>query len=158
MLRLLLMIWIALLAACSSVPSSQPDSLVQISSLSPEEQYEQLMFFYFQWKGVPHRDGGTSKQGVDCSGLMVNSYKEIYGVNLPRSTQYQSQKGVVVSKRDLKTGDLVFFKTGFKQLHVGVYLKDNQFMHASSSRGVMISKLNNPYWKDAYWHGRRIIR
>jgi len=106
---------------------------------------------------VPHQDGGASLNGVDCSGLMVRSFQEVYGVNLPRTTERQSKKGLIVGKDELKTGDLVFFKTGVKQLHVGVYMKANTFLHASSSKGVMLSKLDNPYWRKKYWHSRRLI-
>lgn len=148
---------LVMLQACSSIPPSQPNQLYPASNLTFEEQYEQLMFFYFQWKGVPHQDGGASLNGVDCSGLMVRSFQEVYGVNLPRTTERQSKKGLIVGKDELRTGDLVFFKTGVKQLHVGVYMKANIFLHASSSKGVMLSKLDNPYWRKNYWHSRRII-
>ena len=101
---------ILFLTACSSIPPSQPNQLYPASNLTFEEQYEQLMFFYFQWKGVPHQDGGASLNGVDCSGLMVRSFQEVYGVNLPRTTERQSKKGLIVGKDELKTGDLVFLK------------------------------------------------
>ncbi|MDH3218739.1 MAG: C40 family peptidase, partial [Gammaproteobacteria bacterium] len=60
-----------------------------------------------------------------------------------------------VSPRQIQPGDLVFFKTGWKKNHVGIYLRNGKFMHASSSRGVMISEIQNPYWSDAFWMARR---
>lgn len=144
--------------ACSSIPSNNYASLKKASLTDTSSIRNEFYFFYSQWKGVPHQDGGMSKNGVDCSGLMVLSFSDVLGIQLPRTTIRQSKNGVLIDQSELKEGDLVFFQTGFKQLHVGVYLGQNQFMHASSSRGVMISRLDNPYWRENYWHSRRIIR
>ena len=75
---------------------------------------------------------------------------------MPRSTELLASAGTQVNPRQVRAGDLVFFKTGWKQRHVGIYLKNGAFMHASTSRGVMISKLHNPYWADAFWMVRRL--
>jgi len=150
-----------ILSACSGIPSSQPSSLITLApdqSMNDRVVHEKLMFFYFRWKGVPHLDGGTTIKGVDCSGLIMRSYQDVYGVTLPRSTHLQSQTGLYLTRDELDVGDLVFFKTGIKQLHVGVYMGQSKFMHASSSRGVMISKLDNPYWQEKYWHARRLVK
>jgi cell wall-associated NlpC family hydrolase len=117
----------------------------------------QLLQQLAEWKGVPHRDGGLSKQGVDCSGFVYLTFADEFGIRIPRTTQSQVLKGVVVEQSDLIPGDLVFFQTGIKQRHVGIYVGDNQFIHTSSSRGVMTSRLDNPYWQDAYWHSRRLV-
>lgn len=149
------------MVGCASIPSSQPQNIVQakppVDMNNAKDVRSRLMAAYSQWKGVPHRDGGLSKMGVDCSGLVYLTFADIFGVRVPRSTEYQSQRGLVVEQSHLKPGDLVFFDTGIKKRHVGIYLGRQQFMHASSSRGVMISRLDNPYWKDAYWHGRRLV-
>lgn len=116
--------------------------------------YEQ---FYQQWRGAPYRLGGASIRGVDCSALVVALYRQIYAYSLPRTTKGQSKLGKKVRVKRLKRGDLVFFKTGLFQRHVGVYLSDNKFIHASSSKGVMTSSLKSPYWRSAYWTARRVL-
>ncbi len=112
------------------------------------------------WKGVRYRTGGTSRKGVDCSGFVYLTYKDRLSITLPRSTEQQSELGRRIDRDGLRAGDLVFFKTGrvFKDRHVGMYLGDNRFLHASTSRGVMISSLDQPYWDDAYWQSRRVLR
>lgn len=111
---------------------------------------------YVNWRGVRHQDGGLSKNGVDCSGYVHLTYKQKLNREVPRTTETLARSGVEIASSQLRPGDLVFFKTGWKKRHVGIYLKDGQFMHASSSRGVMISQLNNPYWSEAYWMARRL--
>ena len=98
------------------------------------------------WLGVPYRGGGNSKRGVDCSGLTSHLYKKVYHKKLKRNSDDQrTQDCHKVSKRNLREGDLVFFHNGRKKRiasHVGIYLKNNKFIHASTSRGVIISSLN----------------
>ena len=149
-----LIIFIALLGftACSSKPHFIAPAKVS-SKDSPV--VKKILEHYSQWKGVKYREGGMSKQGVDCSGYVYLSYKNSLNKKIPRTTELLSQSGKLINSAQIKPGDLVFFKTGFKVRHVGIYIKDNQFVHASSSRGVMISKLNNPYWLDAFWMARR---
>ena len=112
---------------------------------------------YNAWKDTPYKYGGLSLTGVDCSGFVLNTYKKVYGIQLPRSTKYQVKKGRVVYRYELRTGDLLFFKTGWNVRHVGIYLEKGKFMHASDSRGVSISSINNPYWKKHYWQTRRLF-
>jgi hypothetical protein len=112
---------------------------------------------YRNWKGVPYRFGGTTKKGVDCSGFVQAVYKNSFQINIVRNTEEQAKSGLFVNRNALKVGDLVFFKTRWKVRHVGIYLGDNQFVHASTSKGVVISSLNNVYWKKKYWQSRRII-
>ena len=78
------------------------------------------------------------------------------GVDLPRTTEELAREGERVDRSELQAGDLVFFKTGFRQRHVGIYMGGKRFLHASTSRGVMTSSLNNVYWKERYWKARRI--
>jgi len=151
--RLIIFIVIFGFSACSSNPKfiapakvSSKDSPVVIKMLA----------HYKQWKGVKYREGGMSKQGVDCSAYVHLAYKNSLNKKIPRTTELLSKSGQLINSAQMKPGDLVFFKTGVKIRHVGIYIKDNQFMHASSSRGVMISELNNPYWSDAFWMARRL--
>ncbi|WP_300726603.1 C40 family peptidase [uncultured Bacteroides sp.] len=112
-----------------------------------------------QWIGVPYRLGGNTKKGVDCSGLTVNIYKTVYKKKLKRnSDQQRTENCSKVSKRNLQEGDLVFFHNGRnkkKANHVGIYLKDNRFIHASNS-GVIISSLNESYYKKYWLQGGRV--
>lgn len=116
---------------------------------------KKLYRHFNDWRGVRYREGGMSKSGVDCSGFVHLAYKNRLNKHIPRSTERLSTSGRAVSSKNLRPGDLVFFKTGWKKRHVGIYMGRGQFMHASSSRGVMMSKLNNPYWTEAYWMARR---
>lgn len=109
------------------------------------------------WEGVPHRWGGTTRRGVDCSGLTQVMYARVLGLNLPRDTERQARTGERIRRSSLQPGDLVFFKTGRKTRHVGVYLSDGEFVHASSSSGVTISSLDSDYWRRTWWHARRVL-
>ena len=106
------------------------------------------------WLGVPYRGGGNSKRGVDCSGLTSAIYKKVYQKNLERNSDDQRKKDCrKVKKGKLKEGDLVFFHNGRKKkraTHVGIYLKKRKFIHASTSQGVIISRLDEEYW-DKHW-------
>lgn len=154
------------LAACSMAPVSRPDTLMEANSVTrsgervdmsdPEQVRQQLLGQLSEWKGVPYRFGGMSKQGVDCSGFVYLAFANEFDIRLPRTTNHQVTQGVIVDKADLVPGDLVFFNTSYKDRHVGIYVGDDQFIHASSSRGVMMSSLDNPYWQNAYWHSRRV--
>ena len=112
-----------------------------------EEKYE-------IWAGTPYRLGGVDKSGIDCSAFVQTIFTDAFDVKLPRTTSEQVSLGVPVQRQALEPLDLVFFKTGRYQ-HVGIYLGDGEFLHASTSRGVIISKLDNPYWKRHYWTARR---
>jgi len=115
-----------------------------------------LLDQYKAWKHVRYRLGGQSKRGIDCSGFTQVTFKNKFNISLPRDTGSQGQVGRRVSKSQLRTGDLVFFYTGRNVRHVGVYLDNQQFLHASTSRGVMISDMNDQYWSSRYWQARRI--
>jgi len=110
------------------------------------------------WHGTPYRYGGMSRRGVDCSGFVSLTFRDRFELQLPRETKQQAKIGTQIDKDDLLPGDLVFFKTGSGEsgLHVGIYDTDNQFIHASTSRGVMRSSLDNVYWSKKFWQARRI--
>lgn len=113
------------------------------------------------FKGTKYKYGGTSKSGMDCSGLMYTSFKSA-SINLPRTSFEQSKKGVRVSKSKIEKGDLVFFKTSSRNRinHVGLVVSVDgssvKFVHSSSSRGVMISSLKEGYWSNAFSEARRL--
>jgi cell wall-associated NlpC family hydrolase len=113
------------------------------------------------WIGVPHAEGGTSRRGTDCSFFVYAVYKAVYGKLLERNSAAMYVKNCVrVSKNGLKEGDLTFFNTGGKAgsgiNHVGIYLKNNKFVHASSSRGVIVSDLEEPYYRKTWVCGGRV--
>ena len=112
-----------------------------------------------QWLGVPYRNGGTTEQGIDCSGLTSAIYKKVYRKSLERNSDDQRKKDCrKVKKSKLREGDLVFFHNGRKKktaTHVGIYLKDRKFIHASSRQGVIISTIDEDYWKKHWLSGGR---
>jgi lipoprotein Spr len=109
------------------------------------------------WLGVPHRSGGQSKAGTDCSGFAGYIYRSVYGLDIPRSSPDIYKACVPVKKSELREGDFVFFKVGSRTInHVGIYLKDGKFAHASTSRGVMVSDLSEPYWERYWFSGGRL--
>ncbi|HBI10104.1 MAG TPA: bifunctional murein DD-endopeptidase/murein LD-carboxypeptidase [Franconibacter pulveris] len=116
-----------------------------------------LMDQYASWKGVRYRLGGSTKSGIDCSGFVQRTFREQFGLELPRSTYEQQEMGKSVDRTKLRTGDLVLFRAGYTGRHVGIYIGNNQFVHASTSSGVMISSMDEPYWKKRYNEGRRVL-
>ena len=118
---------------------------------------EALYRFINDWYGVRYVYGGTTKRGVDCSSFVQKVIKATLGIDLMRTaaSQYVTTKNI--SRNELQEGDLVFFKIKVHRIsHVGVYLQNNRFVHASSSRGVMISNLNSSYWSRYYAGGGRV--
>ncbi|MFC3104068.1 C40 family peptidase [Salinisphaera aquimarina] len=112
--------------------------------------------YYQQWHGVPYRYGGRDQNGIDCSSFVRQTLGTIESLDLPRTTSEQAVRGEPVDRSELSPGDLVFFKTGRSGRHVGVYVGNGRFMHASSSKGVTISRLDNIYWRRHYWQSRRV--
>nr|7V6S_A Chain A, Murein DD-endopeptidase MepS/Murein LD-carboxypeptidase [Escherichia coli K-12]7V6S_B Chain B, Murein DD-endopeptidase MepS/Murein LD-carboxypeptidase [Escherichia coli K-12]7V6T_A Chain A, Murein DD-endopeptidase MepS/Murein LD-carboxypeptidase [Escherichia coli K-12]7V6T_B Chain B, Murein DD-endopeptidase MepS/Murein LD-carboxypeptidase [Escherichia coli K-12]7V6U_A Chain A, Murein DD-endopeptidase MepS/Murein LD-carboxypeptidase [Escherichia coli K-12]7V6U_B Chain B, Murein DD-e len=116
-----------------------------------------IMDQYADWKGVRYRLGGSTKKGIDSSGFVQRTFREQFGLELPRSTYEQQEMGKSVSRSNLRTGDLVLFRAGSTGRHVGIYIGNNQFVHASTSSGVIISSMNEPYWKKRYNEARRVL-
>ncbi|MFO6299123.1 NlpC/P60 family protein [Rahnella selenatireducens] len=123
---------------------------------NPDDIKSALLSQYSHWKGTHYHLGGTTRHGVDCSALMQHLFKDSLHHPLPRTTLEQIKNGKQVNKNNLQPGDLVFFKTNSAERHVGVYVGDNQFIHASKIEGVTISSLDNRYWVDHYETARRL--
>ncbi len=116
-----------------------------------------IMNEFSHWKGTPHKMGGYSKRGIDCSGFTHYIYAKLFYLNVPRSTKKFLTAGVKIKKSRLQPGDLVMFRPHSYPRHIGIYVGNNKFIHASTSKGVMMSDLDNPYWKKHYKMSRRII-
>lgn len=119
--------------------------------------FDSLLSSARSYLGVPYRLGGTTRSGIDCSAFTQVVFKE-NGTSIPRTTGQQYNIGKAVAKSSLQNGDLVFFNTmGRGVSHVGIYIGNNNFIHASTSRGVMISSINDPYyWGSRYLGARRV--
>lgn len=112
-----------------------------------ELKNEKLYKFIDGWIGVPYVNGGMTRDGVDCSGFTTILEKEIFDTDLPRTARQMAETVKRKYEEDLKEGDLVFFDfSGQKFSHVGVYLHNNKFVHASTSKGVIISDLKDPWY------------
>lgn len=164
-----------LLSACSSTHSSQNAKnenhevnnhngfLLQASQDEFEEMVRnvdvksRIMEQYAVWKGVRYRLGGDTKRGIDCSAFVQRTFRDQFGLELPRSTSQQQDTGKEITRSKLRPGDLVMFRAGSTGRHVGIYLGNDNFVHASTSSGVMISSLNDDYWKKRYREGRRVL-
>jgi len=127
------------------------------ASLQANEVEQQLRAAAARWRGTPHRMGGSDRRGVDCSGLVQQMYRDLFGIQLPRTARQQSGRGLRVKRSELKPGDLVFFNPPGKLDHVGIYLGRGDFVHTSSKKGVTVSRIRSSYWKKHYWTARRIL-
>ena len=118
---------------------------------------EKLYQFINEWYGVTYKYGGKDKSGIDCSGLTSTLYSQIYKKTISSNTKALVGEVKKISESDLKEGDLVFFNTNGKSIsHVGVYLQNHKFVHASTKKGVMISDMNEPYFKKTYVSSGRV--
>lgn len=143
---------------------SDPDNLasqffsqvmgVAISATSNTKMYQ----FIYDWLGTPYRLGGSTEKGIDCSGFAYKLYDKTFNTIIGSNSRNIFSMVNPINKVDLKQGDLVFFKIHSSSIsHVGVYIGDNKFAHASSSKGVMISNLDEPYWQRYFYKGGRIL-
>jgi lipoprotein Spr len=117
---------------------------------------ERLVSFLESWYGIPYKYGGEDRLGIDCSAFCALLMDSVYGIALPRTAKSQYEMGIKVKKDQLEQGDLVFFNTTGGISHVGVYLANNKFVHTATSAGVMISDLNDMYYKKRYIGATRV--
>ncbi len=113
------------------------------------------------WIGTPYRYGGKSRTGTDCSGMTMVVYQDALGIALPRSSREQQQFCKSIKKSALDAGDLIFFSTGrdkSRVSHVGMYIGDNKFIHASGSRGVIVSDIGEKYYATNYHSSGHVAR
>lgn len=122
---------------------------------------QEIPFYALSLVGTPYKYGGNLPEtGMDCSGFVSHVYGQIAGIQLPRSSQEISRHGTALEPVDLQPGDLVFFNTLDRAFsHVGVYVGENRFIHASSSQTgtVMMSDMNQPYWSKRFDGARRLL-
>ncbi len=140
--------------------TNTPEEVIEPTrNLSKDEKAikNSLDVAFKDWKGVPYVLGGTGYGGVDCSSFMQIVFEDYFEIELPRNTRQQMKVGKSVKKNKIRLGDMVFFKTGRDTYHVGVMVNNEQFMHASTSSGVMISGLQERYWANSYLTTRRIL-
>ena len=142
-------------AAANSTRTLSARYGIQITSRDNQTLYNTVA----QWLGTPYRNGQNTMRGTDCSGFAGNIYRTVYRKNLARHTADILRLNCSrVTRQNLREGDLVFFATGItkKVSHVGVYLKDGKFAHASTSSGVIISNLNEAYYRKRWVTGGRV--
>ncbi len=128
-------------------------------SLPGKFEKQKMMDAILGWMGTPYLWGGETKQGIDCSAFSREIFRTSGGMSLPRTTEEQVTLGRPVSRENLEFGDLIFFNTtGQDPSHVGIYIGDDMFAHASVSFGVTLSSLYSSYYKKRYTGARRVLQ
>ncbi|MFV0248983.1 MAG: C40 family peptidase [Tenacibaculum sp.] len=139
-------------------PKKQPINIEKLPTLA-----DKVIWTAVSYKGTPYKFGGLNKKGMDCSGLVYTSFKQ-RNIDLPRTSKLMYNRGFAVSIDKVKRGDLLFFKTAKKNRgvnHVGlvtsVNKEDIKFIHATVSKGVLVSSLQQKYWKKSFVKAKRIV-
>lgn len=152
------------LAGCAGNPPPPAGAAATLAARTPtnlppatRQQRARLRNYFLSWVGVPYQYGGTTRHGIDCSAFVKQAVATTEGVRLPRTSVAQARSGYRIPRSQLHIGDLVFFRIGGGH-HVGIYMGDSRFMHASSSVGVTISSLHNNYWQRHFWQARRVLQ
>lgn len=119
---------------------------------------ELVIMEIIKYLDTPYRYGGNNESGIDCSAFTRTIFNNIFSIQLPRTARDQYTLGEEIDKRELKFGDLVFFNTRRRVVpgHVGIYIGDNLFAHASRKRGVTVSSLEEDYYSRKFMSGRRL--
>ncbi len=158
-----LLFLISILAGCSAAVTNREQSIDyqarQVGGGPEAAEAARVLETYFNdWVGTPYRPGGSDRRGIDCSGFVQQAYAALFGIPLPRTTKMQALSGNKISQSELKPTDLVFFRTGLFNRHVGIYRGNGHFMHVSTKRGVTLSRLDDDYWNGHFWQARRIMQ
>lgn len=132
-------------------------------SLDPDRDHLGVYAFVADWLRVPYRYGSFTQQGTDCSGFVYTLYREVYKISIERTSAARLQLlADKIDYRDLQEGDLVFFNISNRKddaaSHVGIYLKNGLFAHASTKQGVVISHLHEPYYARTFVGGGRLLQ
>ena len=163
MSRILLFLIIPMYMVSCSLPArynkKKSDTNKTVLSASISSENYGLMAVIDEWLGTPYKYGGNSRQGIDCSGFTALLMEEVYNLKIPRTAHAQYNSGGHLRRGDLRVGDLVFFRDirnrGID--HVGIYIGDNRFAHATESAGVVISDLAEDYYDQRFSGARRFI-
>ncbi|GAB5565587.1 MAG: hypothetical protein Wins2KO_26500 [Winogradskyella sp.] len=165
---LTLLLFLLLVSSCKSkkryTSSKRQTKTVNVTTAKkPTEEAKAIVKTAKKFSGTRYKFGGTTKRGMDCSGLVYTTFKE-HNINLPRTTRDLKNEGDWIDIKDINVGDLVFFATKKNSRninHVGIVTHVRtghvEFIHASSSKGVMISSLAERYWYFAYVQARRVL-
>ncbi len=143
----------------SSTQKTSPKESSQKNNTTANNTIEQqkMMDAILEWIGTPYKYGAQTKSGTDCSGFTQAIFNQATEINLMRSTKDQVKHGKSISRDNLQFGDLIFFNTtGENPSHVGIYIGDDMFAHASVSSGVTLSSLYSSYYKKRYTQARRV--
>src|SRR4051812_1101857 len=154
----LLALWLALAASLSVLAADNPSD--QSSNPGYLQRARDITAQALSFLGVNYKWGSSSpERGFDCSGLVMHVFQQVTGLVLPRNSQSMSKVGEKIDKTDLQPGDLVFFNTRRRpNSHVGIYIGDEQFVHAPGRGGeVEISDMQESYWKKRFTGARRML-
>ncbi|TWO33304.1 NlpC/P60 family protein [Seonamhaeicola sediminis] len=139
------------------------DGIYDTNAKTSTTKAEDVVKFAVQFKGVRYKWGGTTKTGMDCSGLVYESFRA-HDIYLPRISRDMAKKGKKIKLKEVQEGDLLFFKTKNRRNainHVGLVIKATEkileFIHATTKKGVIVSQLSEDYWNKAFVEARRIL-
>ena len=164
-LKIIVIVMSLFLVACGSSKKTNFKEIKteKSSKKKKSEKADAIITFAKTYSGTKYMYGGTTKKGIDCSGLLFVSFQSEQ-INLPRVALDMSKKGKKISLSKVQKGDLLFFKTNKKKRsinHVGLVVEKNKkglfFIHSTTSSGVIISSLDQNYWKNAFVEARKVI-
>ncbi len=127
---------------------------IELSQVRNPKLYDNIS----EWMGTPYKYAGNSKKGIDCSGLVCRLIRDSYDLDLDGTSAELHRRSMSIKRNELREGDLVFFKIRKGRIsHVGIYLGENKFAHASLKLGVIVSDLNDPYYSKHFYSAGRLI-